>query len=128
MAPMRWPGMVKALVAGYFAIGLAGLLVGLLLRDQPHLVNSSVWIRDGFLLLSAGLMYLFVVRAQQGSRRALLRVRVLSLLIPIIIVVLVVLPDGFPVWMKVQQVLAGLSVAGVAVLVNWPPARLLAPR
>jgi hypothetical protein len=121
---MRWPGLIKSLVAGYFVVGLAGLIVGVLLRDQPQLVNSGVWIRNGFVLLSAALMYLFVLRAQQGNRRALIRVRVLSVIIPLIVVVLVVLPDGFPVWMKVQQVLAGLSVAGVAVLVNWRPARV----
>jgi hypothetical protein len=128
VAPMRWSAMVKALVLVYFGIGVAGLLVGFLLRDQAHLVNSSVWIRNGFVLLSAGFLYLSVVRAQKGSRRALIRVRVLSLAIPLIVVVLVALPDGFPAWMKVQQVVAGLSVAGVAVLVNWPPARMLAPR
>jgi hypothetical protein len=128
VAPMRWWAMVKALVLVYFGIGVAGLLVGFLLRDQAHLVNSSVWIRNGFVLLSAGFLYLSVVRAQKGSRRALIRVRVLSLAIPLIVVVLVALPDGFPAWMKVQQVVAGLSVAGVAVLVNWPPARMLAPR
>lgn len=128
MAPLRWSRMVKALVLGYFGIGLAGLVAGLLLKDQAQLVNSSVWIRNGFVLLSAGLMYLFVLRAEQGNRRALIRVRVLSVGIPLIVVVLVVLPDGFPDWMKVQQVLAGLSVAGVAVLVNWPRARLLASR
>jgi hypothetical protein len=128
VAPMLRSGAVKALVLGYFGIGLAGLFIGFLLRDQSHLVNSTVWIRNGFVLLSAGFLYLSVVRAQKGSRRALIRVRVLSIAIPLIIVVLVALPDGFPAWMKVQQVVAGLSVAGIAVLVNWPPARMLAPR
>lgn len=125
---MRWSRIVKSLVAGYFALGLAGLLVGLVLTEQHHAVNSAVWIRSGAMLFSAGLLYRFLVLAEQGKRSSLLRVRIVSVLIPLVVVGLVVMPDGFPVWMKVQQVLAGLSVAGIAVLVNWPRPKLVAAR
>lgn len=125
---MRWSRIVKSLVAGYFALGLAGLLVGLVLTEQHHAVNSAVWIRSGAMLFSAGLLYRFLVLAEQGKRRELLRVRIVSVLIPLVVVGLVVMPDGYPVWMKVQQVLAGLSVAGIAVLVNWPRPKLVAAR
>ncbi|MGH7918878.1 MAG: hypothetical protein ACREQM_02905 [Candidatus Dormibacteraceae bacterium] len=115
---------MRALTAGYFGLGVVGLAIAFLFRDHAQLVNSAVWIRNGAMIASAGLLYLFVERAARGQRRAFLRVRIVSILVPLIIVALVVLPDPFPVWMKVQQALCALDVGGIAILANRPSVRL----
>jgi hypothetical protein len=111
---------VKVLVACYVGLGLVGLGAAVLLRDHPQLVNSAVWIRDTAVVITSGLMYLIAERAARGKRSAFVRLRIASIVVPLAIALLIVLPDPFPVWMKVQQGVCALAVAGVAVLVNRP--------
>ena len=112
---------VNALIGCYLGSGVVGLLLAFLLRDHPDLVNPSVWIRNGAIVLSAGILYLVARRAFEGSRAAAVRLRVISIVIPVVVVALIALPDGFPLWMKIQQAAAGLSVALIALLVNVRP-------
>jgi hypothetical protein len=111
---------IKVLVAGYFGIGLLGLGATVLLRDHPELVNSAVWVRGSVVVATSALMYRFADMAARGSRPALWRLRVASIIVPLAILLLIVLPDPFPFWMKVQQAMCAIVVAGVAVLVNRP--------
>ncbi len=62
---------------------------------MPKLVNNSVSIRSGLLLLSARPSVPGSCPGTGGSRRALLRVRIVSVLSPLILVALVVLSDRF---------------------------------
>jgi cobalamin synthase len=114
---------VKMLVACYFGLGLLGLGATLLLRDHPQLVNTAVWVRGSVVLATSALTYLFAERASRGSKAAFNRVRIVSIIVPLAIVVLILLPDPFPVWMKVQQGLCAVVVAALAVLVNRRPVR-----
>jgi hypothetical protein len=108
---------IKVLVASYVALGLVGLGATVLLRDDPQLVNTAVWVRGTIVVATSALMYLLAELASRGSRVAFIRLRIASIAVPLAIVVLVALPDPFPVWMKVQQALCAIVVAGVAVLV-----------
>lgn len=112
---------VNALIACYLGSGVAGLVIAFLFRGDAQIVNSSVWIRNSAIAVSAVILYLVARRAFEGSRAAWVRLRVISIVIPLVVVALVVLPDGFPVWMKIQQVAAGVSVALIAVLANLGP-------
>lgn len=109
---------IKTLIACYVGLALVGFGVTIVLRDQPHLVNTAVWVRGSIVVATSVVMYLVAVLAAQGSRSAFLRRRVISVVVPMAIVVLIALPDPFPIWMKVQQGLCALAVAGVAVLAN----------
>jgi hypothetical protein len=109
---------IKLLVACYVGLALLGLGTAVLLRDHPGLVNTAVWVRDGIVLVTSALTYLVTERAARGSRAAFTRLRIISVAVPVAIVALIALPDPFPVWMKVQQGLCALAVAGAAVLVN----------
>jgi hypothetical protein len=109
---------IKILVACYFGLAVLGFGAAIVLRDQPRLVNTDVWVHSGVLMVTSSLMYLAATLAARGSRSAFLRLRVASILVPLAIVVLIVLPDPFPVWMKVQNGLCALTVAGVALLAN----------
>lgn len=68
-------------------------------------------------MVSAGLSLLFVRRAAAGSRRAYLRLRFGAPIVAAVIVVLVA-TAGYPMWMKIEQVLCGLLLVGVAVIAN----------
>ena len=109
---------IKVLVACYVGLGLLGLGATVLLRDHPQLVNTEVWVRGSIVLATSVLMYRFAAMAASGSRSAFRRLRIVSIIIPVAIVVIIVLPDGFPVWMKIQQGLCALVVGAVAALLN----------
>jgi hypothetical protein len=109
---------IKVLVACYVGLGLLGLGATILLRDDPQRVNTAVWVRGTIVLATSALMYLLAEKASRGSRAAFIRLRIASSVVPLAIVVLVALPDPFPVWMKMQQALCAIVVAGAAVLVN----------
>jgi len=109
---------IRVLVACYVGLGLLGFGSTVLLRDHPQLVNTAVWVRGSIVLATSALMYRFAAVAARGKRSAFLRLRVASIVIPVTIAVIIALPDPFPVWMKVQQGLCALIVAGVAALVN----------
>ncbi len=109
---------VRALVACYVGLGVLGFGAAVLLRDHPQLVNTAVWVRSSIVLATGALTYVFAGRASRGDRSAFRRLRVVSIVVPLAIVVIIALPDPFPVWMKVQQGLCGIALAVVAVLVN----------
>ena len=114
---------IKVLIACYVGLGVLGFATAVLLRDQPHLVNTAVWVRSTIVLVTSAATYLFAERASRGDRLSFLRLRVASIAVPLAIVVLIALPDPFPVWMKAQQGLCALVVAGVAILANRPSIR-----
>ena len=108
---------IKVLVGCYVGLGLLGLGATILLRDDPYLVNAAVWVRCIIVMVTSSLMYLLAEAASRGSRAAFIRLRIASIAVPLAIVVLIALPDPFPFWVKVQQALCAVVVAGVAVLV-----------
>jgi hypothetical protein len=107
------------LVGGYLAISVLTLVALGLLRDQvaAH-VGAPVWVRTTIVAASACLTWLFAVRAARGSRRDYLRLRIASAVMLTAIILIVVLPDPFPVWLKIEQAACGLLLLGVVRTVN----------
>jgi hypothetical protein len=108
----------KVLVGGYLAISVATFVAIVLLRDHASVVNDAVWVRGTIVVASAALMAGFVTRAARGSSRAYLRLRLVSAIMVVAIVVIISLPGTFPLWMKIEQGVCGLLLVGVVVLVN----------
>ncbi len=109
---------IKLLVGGYAGISILTLVAIALMRNHPAEVNSAVWTRGIIVVLSALLTLSFTVRAARGDRRAYLRLRIISAVMTLAIVVIIALPGTFPVWMKVEQGACGIVLIAVAVLVN----------
>jgi hypothetical protein len=109
---------VRLLVAGYLGISVLTLVAVVLLRNDAAVVNAAVWIRTTIVVASAAVMAALVARAARGSRRAYLRVRILSAVMVVAITVIIALPDPFPVWLKIEQGLCGLVLLGVVVVAN----------
>jgi hypothetical protein len=88
-------------------------------------VNSAVWTRATIVVVTAVLMLLFAARAAEGSRGAYRRLRIISIITVVVIAVIIAAPGTFPVWLKVEQGICGLIMAGVAVVANRPGLRAL---
>jgi hypothetical protein len=71
------------------------------------------------------LLLLFAARAAAGSRGAYRRLRIISVVTVVAIAVIVAVPGPFPGWLKIEQGVCGLIMAGVAVLANRPGLRAL---
>jgi hypothetical protein len=79
-------------------------------------VSTFMWIRAGILLAAAPLIYLWSVRAGKGDTGSLERLRRLSLVLPIAIVVVDLIPGMCPVWYSGMQGISALALVAVAVL------------
>ncbi|TNC24906.1 hypothetical protein [Amycolatopsis alkalitolerans] len=109
---------LRRLVTGYQAISLLALVAIVLLRDDAAAVNPAVWTRAIIVVLTAVLLTLFLARARRGSRGAFRRLRIVSVITPVAIVVIIALPGTFPLWMKIEQGACGLVMAGAAAVAN----------
>jgi hypothetical protein len=114
---------VKALVGCYAGVSVLALLAIVLLRNHTADVNSAVWTRGTIVVVSALVTVALTLRAERGSRRAYLRLRIISAVMVVAIAVIVSLPGTFPIWMKLEQGLCGLLLIGVVVLVNGKDVR-----
>jgi hypothetical protein len=109
---------VQLLVAGYLGISVLTLIAIIALRNHASMVNDAVWTRGTIVVASAVLTFLFARSAARGSRRGYLRLRIVSAVMLVAIVVIISLPGVFPLWMKAEQAVCGLLLLGVALLVN----------
>ncbi|HWE88730.1 MAG TPA: hypothetical protein VG317_04625 [Pseudonocardiaceae bacterium] len=108
----------KLLVGAYLGISVLTLVAIVLLRNHPAIVTSAVWTRGTIVVASALLTFAVTARAARGSRRAYLRLRILSAVMVVAIAVIIALPGTFPVWMKIEQGGCGLILLGVVAIVN----------
>ncbi len=109
---------VRLLVGGYLTISVLTLIAIIVLRNHSGIVNAAVWIRGSIVVGSAALMTMFAARTGRGSGRAYFRLRLVSAIMVVAIVVIIALPGTFPLWMKVEQGVCGLILLGVVFLVN----------
>ncbi len=116
---------IRRLLLAYLAVSLAALVAIVLMRDDAAEVNPAVWTRAIIVVATAALMLLFAAKAADGSRGAYRRLRIISIVTVVAIAVIIAAPGTFPVWLKVEQGLCGLIMAGVAVVANRPRLRTL---
>lgn len=109
---------VQLLVSGYVAISVLTLVAIIALRHHTTVVNDAVWTRGTIVVASSVLTFLFARSAAGGSRRGYLRLRIVSAVMLVAIVVIIALPGTFPLWMKSEQAVCGLLLLAVALLVN----------
>lgn len=103
------------LISGYAAVSLLTLVAVIVFRHDPAVVTDAVWGR-GTLVAAASLLTLFF--AARGDRRMLLRLRVVTAVMLVAIVVIIALPGVFPFWFKLEQGVCGLLLLPVVVQIN----------
>ncbi|MEV1174060.1 hypothetical protein [Nonomuraea sp. NPDC049784] len=109
---------MRLLTGGYLGISVLTLVAVVLFRDDPSVVNDAVWVRGTIVAVSALATFAFAVGTSRGSRRAYLRLRIISAVMVVAIVVIIALPGLFPVWMKIEQGVCGLVLLGVVAIAN----------
>ncbi len=99
-------------------VGLSVLTVialGVLTAVAPEVVSIPAWVRAAIV---AGLSFLtlsFAMRAVRGRPKALLRLRIVSIVLVVAVAgVLFFLP--LPIWMVIEQAACGLVLLAVAIL------------
>jgi hypothetical protein len=110
--------LVKALLVGYLAVSVLTLAAIVLLRNDVSVVNPAVWIRGTIVAASSVLSLALAAGAARGSRGAYRRLRIITAVMPVAIVVIIALPGTFPLWMKVEQAVCGVLLLGVVAIVN----------
>jgi hypothetical protein len=114
---------INLFVRCYLALSVLTLAAIALLRDDPVLVTTAVWVRATIVVASAALMAVFAARTARGSRGAYRRLRIVSAVMLVAIVVIIALPGDFPLWLKIEQGVCGLLLAGVVLVANRPHVR-----
>jgi hypothetical protein len=109
---------VRGLIGVYMALSVATLTAVVVLRNHHSIVTAPVWVRTSIVVASSLLMAAFAARAARGSRRAFLRLRLVSAIMVVAIVVIIAIPGSFPVWLKIEQGICGLVLIGVVSVVN----------
>ncbi|MGI5491317.1 hypothetical protein [Microtetraspora malaysiensis] len=121
-------GKTKILVAAYGALSAAVLITVVALAVTGHTVTSFMWGRSAGVLASAAVTYWLTVLASRGARWAYLRVRIVSIIMPLAIIGVDMIPGICPAWFAVMQAACALAIAGAAFIVNGSGLRAAFPR
>ena len=124
-AALRVP---RWLLVAYAVLSVLAVGVLVVLRDDAAVATDAAWVRASIVLVSSLLTLLFVAQAAGGSARGYLRLRLVTAIMLVAIVVIVAIPGAFPAWLRVEQAVCGLLLAGVVLLVNRAPVRALFAR
>ena len=114
---------IQILVATYLVISIGTVVAAILMRNDPALVNTAVWIRGSIVVATSILMWFFVRGAARGSSKAYLRLRIASAVMVVAIAVILAVPGPFPLWMKLEQAVCGVILLVVVILVNQKSVR-----
>src|SRR4051812_5614313 len=113
------------LLVGYTVLSVLAVGVLVVLRGDAAVATDAAWVRASIVLVSSLLTLLFAAQAAGGSPRGYLRLRLVTTVMLVAIIVIVAIPGAFPVWLRVEQAVCGLLLAGVVLLVNRAPVRAL---
>jgi hypothetical protein len=108
--------IVKKLVVIYGVVSALVLATVAVVAIDHGTVSLFMWIRAGILLLAAPLIYHWVTRAAQASVKSLERLRTVSLVLPIAIVVVDLIPGMCPMWYTALQGVSAIALVAVAII------------
>ncbi|MFF1561856.1 hypothetical protein [Streptomyces sp. NPDC058279] len=121
-------GATRVGVKVYGAVTAAALVVVIAVAGTGHMVNPFMWVRAILLPLIAVLLHRLSVSASQGSRRSYERLRGISVVFPIAIVGVDLIPGVCPWWYAAMQTLCVLPVIRVAFTMRGTTLRTAFPR
>jgi hypothetical protein len=109
---------VVKLLAAFLVISVSTVVAVVLMRHNPALVTTAVWVRTPLVAASAAVLLLFARRAAAGHRASFRRLRIISMVVLAAIVGVVAWPGAFPVWLRVEQAVCGVFILSVVVRTN----------
>lgn len=108
----------KKYIAAYGVLSAAVLIVVVVLAATGHHVSSFLWGRTGGVLGSAVVAYWLAGKAQQGARWAHVRLRIITLVVPVAIVAIDTLVPGLPAWFVIVQLVGAVTLLPAALAVH----------
>ena len=108
---------VTWLVGAYVVLsGLTVVAIATFASVAPSLVNPQAWVRGIIVAVTSLLTFVFARRAAAGNARALLRLRIIVVVILVAIgAVLFLVP--LPGWMIAEQIVCGVLLLATAMLI-----------
>ncbi|WP_081594059.1 hypothetical protein [Nocardia brasiliensis] len=107
--------MVKKCIVIFGVISAVVLATVAAIAAAHGLVNTFMWVRAGLLLLVTPLFYRLAVLASRGGRKSLERLRIVTTILPIAIVVVDLIPGVCPVWYAGMQAVSAVPLIVIAV-------------
>ncbi len=121
-------GKLKTVVATYGVLSAVVLIAVAVLAITEHTATSFMWGRSAGVLASAAVTYWLTVVAARGVRGAYLRVRVITIIMPVVIVGVDLIPGACPPWFAMMQATCAIAVAAAAFVVNGSRLRAAFPK
>ncbi|MFE1770838.1 hypothetical protein [Streptomyces sp. NPDC059008] len=121
-------GRVKLLVAAYGALSAAVLVTVVVLAITGRPVTPFMWGRSAGVLASAAVTYWLTVLAARGARWAYLRIRLITIIMPPVIIAVDTIPGALPLWFVLMQAACAIALAPAAFIVNGSALRAAFPR
>lgn len=109
---------VVKLLAAFLTISLATVVAVVVMRHDPALVTTAVWIRTPLVAASAAVLLLLARRAAAGHRASFRRLRIISIVVLAAIIGVVAWPGAFPTWLRVEQAVCGVFMLSVVIRTN----------
>ena len=109
---------VVKLLTAFLAISVLTVAAVVLMRHNPALVTTAVWVRTPLVAASAAILLLFARRAAAGHRGSFRRLRIISMVVLAAIIGVVAWPGAFPAWLRVEQAGCGLLLLSVVIRTN----------
>lgn len=119
---------ILMLLSGFVVVSTAMLVVLIVEGATGTAVDTAVWIRCSLVLASSVVLLLSALSASRGSRPALLRLRIISVVVVVAVAVIVAIPGFLPDWVRVEQAVCGVLVLPVAILANLSRIRAHFPK
>jgi hypothetical protein len=91
-------------------------------------VDAAIWIRCSLVFASSVTLLLIALSAARGSRNAWIRLRIISAVVVVAVIVIVAIPGFLPDWVRIEQAVCGALVLPVAILLNLPRFSALFPK
>ncbi|MBE3010752.1 hypothetical protein IL992_16330 [Microbispora sp. NEAU-D428] len=119
--------MAKKCVTLYGVICAITLATVAALSIIDHTVTTFMWVRAVILLAIAPALHRQIVGASQGARRCYERMRTVTVVMPIAIIGVDLIPGICPTWYAVMQAIGALPLVAVAFLLNGSGSRAAFP-
>jgi Zn-dependent protease len=100
---------VVKLLAAFLILSVSTVVAVVLMRHNTALVTPAVRVRAPLVAASAAVLLLFARRAAAGHRASFRRLRIISIVVLAAIIGVVAWPGEFPVWLRLEQAVWGLS-------------------
>ena len=121
-------GKVETSFKAYTVLSAIALTAVAAVAVNGHTVNTFMWVRGLLLPVVAVLLYRTSLAASRGSRRAFDRVRALTLIMPIAIIGVDLIPGVCPLWYAALQTVCMIPVIAAAVTTRGPALRAAFPK